>query len=62
MLLREGTAENVSRDQILRGVNGDMENIFSFQLSTTRIGNLTWLIFSLATCNDHTYIMARIFI
>ena len=75
-LTRDGTAEPVSRDQILRrergqgnilpnpfretkfsGANADREIlILPVQLTTSRIGNLTLLILTLATCDDHTYI------
>ena len=44
-MTRDGTAEHVSRDQILRGANGDREILFfPVQLTTSRIGNLTRLI------------------
>ena len=56
-LTRDGTAKPVSRDQILRP-NGDREILFfPVQLTTNRIGNLTRLIFTLAKCDDHTYIL-----
>ena len=43
-LTRDGTAEPVSREQILRA-NGDREKIiFPVQLTTSRIGNFTRLI------------------
>ena len=46
-LTRDGTAELVSRDQIL-GANGDREIFFSpVQLTTSRIDNLTRLILTL---------------
>ena len=36
--------------------NADREIfIFPVQLTTNRIGNLTWLIDTLAICYDHTY-------
>ena len=39
-LRRDGTAEPVSRDQILRGADGEREKItFPVQLTTSRIGN-----------------------
>ena len=40
------------------GANGDREKfIFAVQMATTsRIGNLTRLILTLAKCNDHIYI------
>ena len=51
-LTQDGTAESVSRNQILRRVRGF---IFPVQLTTNRIGNLTWLIHTLAICDDHTH-------
>ena len=57
-LTQDGTAETVSRDQILRH-DGDMEIfIFPVQLTTSRIGNRTRLILTLATYDDDTYIHA----
>ena len=54
-LTRDKTAESVSRDQILRGAKGDREIfVFPVQLTTSRIGNFTWLILTLAICDDHT--------
>ena len=55
-LTRDGTAESVSRDRILRRERGQRKNIFPVQLTTSRIGNLTWLILTLAICDDHIYI------
>ena len=54
----DGTAELVSRDQILRRVNGDREiSIFPVQLTTSRIGNLTRLILLLLfVMTIHEYI------
>ena len=50
-LARDGTAEPVSRDQFSGGANGDREIIiFPVQLTTSRIGNLTRLIHTLAIC------------
>ena len=49
-LTRDGTAEPVSRDQILRRERGQGNFIFPFQLTTSRIGNLTLLIHTLAIC------------
>ena len=46
-LTRDGTAEPVSRDQILRHVRGQGNIIFLVQLTTSRIGNLTRLIHTL---------------
>ena len=44
-LTRDGTAEPVSRDQILRHERGDREiSISPVQLTTSRIDNLTRLI------------------
>ena len=44
-LTRDGTAETVSRDQILRRVQGQgKKHVFPVQLTTSRIGNLTRLI------------------
>ena len=57
-LTRDGTAETVSRDQILRGANGDREIlVFPVQLTTSRIGNLALsrLILTLALCYHHAY-------
>ena len=51
-LTQDGTAESVSRTQILKHVRGF---IFPVQLTTNRIGNLTWLIHTLGICYDHTY-------
>ena len=49
-LTRDGTAESVSRDQI-SGTNADRQIlIFPVQLTTSRTGNLTWLIHTLAIC------------
>ena len=66
-LTRDGTAEPVSRDLIVRHARGQGNIIFPVQLTTSRIGNLTRLIHTLLyvmtihtyihTCdNDHTYI------
>ena len=46
-LTRDGTAEPVSRDQILRHARGQGNIIFPVQLTTSRIGNLTRLIYAL---------------
>ena len=46
-LTRDGTAEPVSRDQILRHARGQWNIIFPVQLTTSRIGNLTRLIHTL---------------
>ena len=51
------TAEPVSRDQILRHARGQGDIIFSVQLTTSRIGNLTRLIHTLLyVMTIHTYI------
>ena len=54
-LTRDGTAEPVSRDQIIRRELGQGKNnsIFPVQLTTSRIGNVTRLILTLAICDDH---------
>ena len=57
-LTREKTAEPVSRDQILRHARGQENIIFSVQLTTSRIGNLTRLIHTLLyVMTIHTYIL-----
>ena len=56
-LTRDGTAEPVSRDQILRNAGGQGNIIFPVQLTTSRIGNLTRLIHTLLyVMTIHTYI------
>ena len=56
-LTRDGTAEPVSRDQFLTRERGQGNTHFSVQLTTSRIGNLTRLIHTLAICvTIHTYI------
>ena len=56
-LTRDGTAEHVSQDQILRHERGQGKIHFPVQLTTSRIGNLTRLIHTLAICvTIHTYI------
>ena len=58
-LTRDGTAEPVSRDQILRHARGRGNIIFPVQLTTSRIGNLTRLIRTLLyVMTIHTYIHA----
>ena len=47
-LTRDGTAETVSRDQILRREGGQEKFIFPVQLTTCRMGKLTRLIHTLA--------------
>ena len=46
-LTRDGTAEPVSRDQILRHARGQGDIIFPVQLTPSRIGNLIRLIHTL---------------
>ena len=46
-LTLDGTAEPVSRDQILRHARGQGNTIFPVQLTTSRIDNLTRLIHTL---------------
>ena len=47
-----------SRETKFSGANEDRKMfIFPVQLTTRRIGNLTWLIPTLAMCDDHTYII-----
>ena len=58
-LTRDGTAEPVSRDQILRHARGQENIMFPVQLTTSRIGNLTRLIHTgtlLYVMTIHTYI------
>ena len=56
-LTRDGMAEPVSRDQILRHARGQGNIIFPVQLTTSRIGNLTRLIHTLLyVMTIHTYI------
>ena len=56
-LTRDGTAEPVSRDQILRHARGQGNIIFPVQLTTSRIGNLTRSIHTLLyVMTIHTYI------
>ena len=56
-LTRDGTAEPVSRDQILTHARGQGNIIFPVQLTTSRIGNLTRLIYTLLyVMTIHTYI------
>ena len=47
-LARDGTAETVSRDQILRRERAQGNIHFSVQLTSNRIGNLTRLVLILA--------------
>ena len=64
-LTRDGTAEPVSRDQILRRERGQGNIIFPVQLTTSRIGNLTRLIHTLNMCicvtiHENRYVTHRI--
>ena len=60
-LTRDGTAEPVSRDQILRHARGQGNIIFPVQLTTCRIGNLTRLIHTLQyVMTIHTYIHTHV--
>ena len=64
--VRRGTGlPNPSRETKLPGANGDREIfIFPVQLTTSRIGNLTRLIITLAICDDltlHLYTSVRHF-
>ena len=52
-LTRVRTAE-LSRDQIVGRERGQRKTIFPTQLTASRIGNLTRLIVTLATYDDHT--------
>ena len=57
-LTRDGTAETVTRDQVLRRERGQETFIFPVQLTTSRIDNLTRLILTLAIyVTIHTYIL-----
>ena len=61
-LTRDGTAEPVSRYQILRHERGQEIFIFPVKLTMSRIGNLTRLIHTLAICvTIHTYIHVMTF-
>ena len=59
-LTRDGTAEPVSRDQIIRHSRGQGNTIFPVQLTTSRISNLTRLIHTLLLCDNRTYIYIHI--
>ena len=52
-LTRDGTAEPVSRDQILRRERGQGKKHISVQLATSWIGNLTRLIHTVAYYREH---------
>ena len=61
-LKRDGTAEPVSRDQILRHARGQGNIIFPVQMTTSRIGNLTRLIHTLIyVMTVHIYIYIYIY-
>ena len=47
-LARDGTAEPVSRNHIVRRERRQGKNVFPVQLTTSRTGNLTWLILTVA--------------
>ena len=52
---------NPSRETKFSGANWGREDfIFPVQLTTSRIGNLTRLILTLAICDDHTYILLSV--
>ena len=56
-LMRDGTAESVSRDQIFRRERGQGILTSPVQLTTSRIGNLTRLVHTLAICvTIHTHV------
>ena len=51
---------NPSRDTKFSGTKGDRKIlIFTVELTTSRIGNLTWLIPSFTVCDDHTLVVDR---
>ena len=55
-LTRDGIAEPISRDQILRREQGQKNiNFLCSADHTSRIGNLTRLILTLAICDGHKY-------
>ena len=59
-LTRDGTAEPISRDQILRHARGQGTIIFPVQLTSSRIGSLTRLIHTLLyVMTIHTYIQGQ---
>ena len=55
-LTRDGTAEPVPRDQILRREREQGNIHFPVQRTTCRVGNLSRLIHTVAICDDHIYI------
>ena len=58
-LTRDGTAEPVSRDQILRHERGQGKIYFPVQLTTRRTGKITRLIHNLVTIcvTTHAYML-----
>ena len=60
-LTRDGTAEPISRDQILRHVRGQADNHFPWSADHEQ----DWQLFPVdpysAICDDHTYIHTYIF-
>ena len=62
-LTRDGMAEPVSRDQILRHARGQGNIVFPVQLTTSRIGNHTRLIHTLLyVMTIHTYIHTLLYV
>ena len=59
-----GRLPNPSREIKFSGANADREDFIfpQVQLTTSRIGNLTRLILTLAICDDHIYTHTIIFI
>ena len=58
-LTRDGTAELVSRDEILRRERGQGKSHFPVQLTTSRISNLTRLILTPAIICDDLHAFLR---
>ena len=55
-LTRDGTAEPVSSECIVRRERGQGKVIFPVKLATSRIDNLTRSVLTLAiTCDDHVH-------
>ena len=62
-LTRDGTAEPVSRDQIILGSNGDREvSMFLVDLTTSKIGNLIQLIHTTTTTTLATSLEILLFL
>ena len=59
-LTRDGTAEPVSRDQILRHARGQGNIMLPVQLTTSRIGNLTRLIHTLLYVMSISVVMCNL--